>query len=62
MASDASGAGIAGGGSMGWGLVQVCGPEAPADLIEDMLEEQETSPDFANFLRDRWADLVAECA
>jgi len=29
----------------GWGLIQVCGPAAPLDLVDDMLGEEEISGD-----------------
>lgn len=46
----------------GWGLMVVAGPEMPEDLVDDMLESEEISPDFAAHLRDRWGDLVAQCS
>src|SRR4051812_43196335 len=45
-----------------WGLVAVCGPDSPIDLIDDMLEAEEISPAFAAHLRARWSDVVAKCA
>jgi hypothetical protein len=47
---------------LGWGLINVAGPEMPEDLIDDMLDEQETSPAFASHLRSRWGELVKRCA
>jgi|tagenome__1003787_1003787.scaffolds.fasta_scaffold20852835_1 hypothetical protein len=47
---------------LGWGLMVVCGPKAPVDLVDDMEESEEINPAFAAHLRDRWADLVARCA
>src|SRR5690242_12369602 len=46
----------------GWGLISVCGPKTPIGLIDEMLEEKEISPAFADYLRAKWADLVARCA
>jgi hypothetical protein len=47
---------------MGWGLMVICGPTAPVDLVDELEEDQEMNPAFATHLRARWSDLVAKCA
>jgi hypothetical protein len=43
---------------LGWSLISVAGVETALDLVDEMLEDGESNPSFAAYLRTKWQAIA----